>query len=203
MTENLTARQAEILDYLRDEIDGRGLPPTIREIGEAFGIRSTKGVEDHLSALERKGFIRRERGKSRAIEVADRPDLRGARLVPLLGRIAAGSPILAVENHSGHFVMDESLVGTGDTFLLRVEGDSMCDASILDGDLVVVRAQESARSGEIVAARLGEEATVKRYHRDAHGITLLPENEAYEPIPVRPEDDFHVLGKVVGVFRRL
>jgi repressor LexA len=203
MTENLTTRQAEILEYLRDEIDGKGLPPTIREIGEAFGIRSTKGVEDHLSALERKGFIRRERGKSRAIEVASRPDLRGARLVPLLGRIAAGSPILAVENHQGHFVLDESLVGTGNTFLLRVAGDSMRDASILDGDLVVVRAQESARSGEIVAVRLGEEATVKRYHRDAQGITLLPENGAYDPIPVGPDDDFHVLGRVVGVFRQL
>ena len=96
MTEKLTPRQSEILEYLRDEIDGRGLPPTIREIGVAFGIRSTKGVEDHLVALERKGYIRRAKGKSRAIEVADRPDLRTARLVPLLGRIAAGAPILAV-----------------------------------------------------------------------------------------------------------
>jgi len=203
MTEKLTPRQSEILDYLRDEIDGKGLPPTIREIGEAFGIRSTKGVEDHLSALERKGFIRREKGKSRAIEVSDRPDLRGAKLLPLLGRIAAGSPILAVENHEGTFVLDESLVGHGDTFLLRVQGDSMKDASILDGDLVVVRMQESARSGEIIAARLGEEATVKRYHRDAAGIELLPENDAYDPIPVGPDDDFHILGRVVGIFRQM
>ncbi len=203
MTEKLTARQSEILDYLRDEIDGKGLPPTIREIGGAFGIRSTKGVEDHLAALERKGFIRREKGKSRAIEVSDRPDLRGAKLVPLLGQIAAGAPILAAENQLGHFVLDESLVGGGDTFLLRVEGDSMQDASILDGDLVVVRAQESARNGDIVAARLGEEATVKRYHRSAEGITLLPENEAYDPILVGPDDDLHILGRVVGIFRRM
>jgi repressor LexA len=203
MTDKLTARQAEILDYLRNEIDGRGLPPTIREIGEQFGIRSTKGVEDHLAALERKGHIRRERGKSRAIEVSDRPDLRGARLVPLIGRIAAGAPILAVENHDGTFVLDEALVGPGDTFLLRVVGDSMQDASILDGDLVVVRSQETAHNGDIVAARVGEEATVKRFHRDAGGIQLLPENQAYEPIRITEEDDFHVLGRVVGVIRQM
>jgi repressor LexA len=204
MTERpLTARQSEILEYLREEIDRRGLPPTIREIGERFGIRSTKGVEDHLAALERKGFIHRERGKSRAIEVADRPDLRAARRVPLIGRIAAGSPILAVENHAGHFVFDESLVGTGETFLLRVEGDSMTDASILDGDLVVIRSQNTARVGEIIAARVGEEATVKRFHREGNAIVLLPENDAYDPIPVESTEDFQILGKVVGVYRQV
>lgn len=204
MTERaLTSRQQAILDWLRDEIDRRGLPPTIREIGEEFGIRSTKGVEDHLAALERKGAIRRERGKSRAIEITARPDLRGARLVPLLGRIAAGAPVLAVENRSDEFVLDESLVGTGDTFLLRVTGDSMKDASILDGDLVVVRAQAEARTGDIVAARLGEEATVKRLDRSGGALRLLPENEAYEPIVPDPSEDFQILGKVVGVYRRL
>ena len=204
MTERaLTSRQQAILDWLRDEIDRRGLPPTIREIGEAFGIRSTKGVEDHLAALERKGSIRRERGKSRAIEICARPDLRGARLVPLLGRIAAGTPVLAVENRSDEFVLDESLVGAGETFLLRVQGDSMKDASILDGDLVVVRAQDEARTGDIVAARLGEEATVKRLDRSGGIIRLLPENEAYEPILPDPSEDFQILGKVVGVYRRL
>ncbi|GJM44145.1 MAG: LexA repressor [Gemmatimonadota bacterium] len=203
MTDGLTTRQAEILDHLRDEIDEKGRPPTIREIGEAFGIRSTKGVEDHLAALERKGFIKREKGKSRAIEVSDRPDLRGARLVPLLGDIAAGAPILAVENHAGSFILDESIVGNGETFLLRVQGDSMQDASILDGDLVVVRVQSTARSGEIVAARLGEEATVKRLHRSGDQITLLPENDAYEPIVVDPHDDFHILGRVVSIIRQI
>ena len=199
----LTSRQQAILDWLRDEIDRRGVPPTIREIGEEFGIRSTKGVEDHLAALERKGAIRRERGKSRSIEVATRPDLRGARLVPLLGRIAAGAPILAVENHADRFVLDESLVGTGDTFLLRVQGASMQDASILDGDFVVVRSQETARNGDIVAARLGDEATVKRWEHTAAGVRLLPENPAYSPIEVDPAADFAVLGKVVGVYRKL
>jgi repressor LexA len=204
MTERpLTSRQSEILEYLREEIDRRGLPPTIREIGERFGIRSTKGVEDHLAALERKGFIHRERGKSRAIEVSDRPDLRGARLVPLIGRIAAGAPILAVENHAGQFIFDESLVGSGENFLLRVEGDSMKDASILDGDLVVVRSQDSAREGDIVAARVGEEATVKRFHREGRAIVLLPENEAYDPIRVEQAESFQILGKVVGVYRRV
>lgn len=203
MTEKLTSRQAEILDYLRDEIGGRGLPPTIREMGQHFGIRSTKGVEDHLAALERKGYIRRERGKSRAIQLTDRPDLRGARVIPLLGSIAAGVPILAVENHQGSFVMDESLVGSGETFFLRVEGDSMQDASILDGDLVIVRVQESAQSGQIIAARLGEEATVKRFVSGPNGVALHPENDAYDPIPIGESDDFHILGLVVGVYRQV
>jgi repressor LexA len=204
MTERpLTARQSEILEYLRSEIDRRGLPPTIREIGDEFGIRSTKGVEDHLAALERKGFIRRERGKSRAIEIKDRPDLRGARVVPLIGRIAAGSPVLAVENHEGTFILDEDLVGAGDNFLLRVVGDSMVKAGILDGDLVVVRQQKTARNGEIVAARVGDEATVKRFQKDGGAVTLLPENDAYEPIVVDPSSEFELLGKVVGVYRRI
>jgi repressor LexA len=199
----LTRRQAEILDYLRDEIDYRGLPPTIREIGERFGIRSTKGVEDHLAALERKGYITREKGKSRAIAITDRPDLRGARVLPMIGRIAAGQPILAVENHMGSFVLDESLVGPGETFLLRVEGDSMKDASILDGDLVIVRVQETAHVGDVVAARLGEEATVKRFHSDAKGFWLLPENEAYDPIRVDDRTDFQIIGRVIGVYRQM
>jgi repressor LexA len=204
MTERpLTARQAEILEYLRAEVEGRGMPPTIREIGQEFGIRSTKGVEDHLAALERKGHIRRERGKSRAIEISDRQDLSGARLVPLVGRIAAGAPTLAVENHAGHFVLDESLVGHGETFLLRVTGDSMKDASILDGDLVIVRVQGTARNGEIIAARGGDEATVKRFWKDAAGVRLLAENPAYDPIEVDADRDFAILGRVVGVYRQL
>lgn len=204
MTERpLTDRQAEILDFIRDEMDGRGMPPTIREIGQQFGIRSTKGVEDHLSALERKGFIKREKGKSRHIEVADRPDMRGARLLPLVGRIAAGAPVLAVENQEGQFVFDESLVGGGESFLLRVVGDSMIDAGIFDDDLVIVRKQDDAREGEIVAARLEEEATVKRFHREGGRITLLPENDAYDPIPVAEDRDFQILGKVVGIYRRI
>jgi len=204
MTERpLTARQAEILEYLRAEVEGRGMPPTIREIGQEFGIRSTKGVEDHLAALERKGFIRRERGKSRAIEIMHRQDLSGARVVPLIGRIAAGAPTLAVENHAGQFVLDESLVGHGETFLLRVAGDSMKGASILDGDLVIVRVQGAARNGEIIAARVGEEATVKRFWQEAGGVRLLPENDAYDPIEVDPSQDFAILGKVVGVYRQI
>jgi repressor LexA len=199
----LTPRQEEIFTFLRDEIGRRGLPPTIREIGKRFKIRSTKGVEDHLAALARKGFIRRERGKSRAIEIEGRPDLRGAIAIPLLGRIAAGNPMLAVENHEEHVVMDESLVGSGETFLLRVTGDSMKDAAILDGDLVVVRMQSTARAGDIVAARVGDEATVKRFHKTGDSVVLAPENEAYSPITISPGTDFEILGKVVGVYRRL
>ena len=204
MTERpLTARQEEIFTYVRDEIARRGLPPTIREIGKRFKIRSTKGVEDHLAALTKKGFIKRERGKSRAIEIEGRPDLRGALALPLIGRIAAGNPVLAVENHEDTFVMDEHLVGAGETFLLRVTGDSMKDAAILDGDLVVVRKQETARIGEIVAARIGEEATVKRLHKVGDTVVLNPENDSYQPITVSADSDFEILGKIVGVYRRL
>jgi repressor LexA len=197
----LTERQAEILEYLRDEIDRRGLPPTIREIGEQFGIRSTKGVEDHLAALERKGFILREKGKSRAIEITDRPDLRAARVVPLIGRIAAGAPVLAIENREADYVLDEALVGSAKTFLLRVVGESMKNAAILDGDLVVVRVQDTARDGDIVAARLGDEATVKRLQRKGQRVMLRPENDEFDPITVKPGDDFQILGKVIGVYR--
>jgi repressor LexA len=200
---SLTARQAEILDYLRETIDMEGVPPTIREIGERFGIRSTKGVEDHLAALVRKEVIRREPGKSRAIVILDRPDFRSARSVPLVGSIAAGSPILAVENREADFIMDEALLGSGETFLLTVKGDSMEEAAILDGDLVVVRSQSQAASGEIIAARLGEEATVKRLRRSRKGTTLEPANAAYDPIPVSASDEFEILGKVVGIYRRL
>jgi repressor LexA len=199
----LTSRQTEILDYVRDQVDRGGVPPTIREIGDEFGIKSTKGVEDHLAALERKGAIEREAGKSRSIRICDRPDLRGARSLPLVGRIAAGSPTLAVENHEGNFILDESLVGNAESFLLRVSGDSMKDAGILDGDLVVVRSQKTARAGEIVAARIGEEATVKRFRKDGAVVTLLPENDAYEPIVVDGSEEFELLGKVVGVYRKI
>jgi repressor LexA len=199
----LTARQEEIFSYLRDEIARRGVPPTIREIGKRFKIRSTKGVEDHLAALTKKGFIRRERGKSRAIEIEGRPDLRHALALPLIGRIAAGNPVLAVENHEDTLVMDESLVGSGETFLLRVTGESMKDAAILDGDLVIVRKQATARIGEIVAARIGEEATVKRLHQVGDPVVLHPANESYRPIVVPSDSDFEILGKVVGVYRRL
>lgn len=204
MTERqLTDRQRQILDYLRDEIDRRGVPPTIREIGERFQIRSTKGVEDHLAALTKKGCIRRERGKSRSIEVEGRPDLRGARALPLVGRIAAGMPALAVEQHEGHFVLDESLVGAGETFLLRVTGDSMKNAAILDGDLVVVRKQETARVGEIVACRIGEEATVKTLHKTGDPVVLKPENPDYDLISIAAGEDFEIFGKVVGMYRRI
>lgn len=204
MTERpLTDRQREIFDYLRGEIDRRGMPPTIREIGERFQIRSTKGVEDHLAALSKKGFIRRERGKSRGIEIEGRPDLRSARALPLLGRIAAGAPALAVENFDESLVLDESLVGAGETFLLRVTGDSMQGAAILDGDLVVVRKQDTARLGEIVACRIGEEATVKTLQEIGARVVLKPENSDYDLIVVPAESDFEILGKVVGVYRKI
>lgn len=204
MTERpLTDRQQEIFTYLREEIDRRGVPPTIREIGERFQIRSTKGVEDHLAALARKGVIRREKGKSRSIEIEGRPDFRNARVLPLLGRIAAGMPALAVEQHEDHLVLDESLVGSGTTFLLRVTGDSMRDAAILDGDLVIVRQQTVARVGEIVACRIGEEATVKTLHKTGSPVVLRPENPAYNLIEVAEDQDFEILGKVVGVYRRV
>jgi len=200
----LTERQRVILDFIIDAIRSRGFPPTLREIGREFNIRSTKGVNDHLEALERKGKIRRERDLSRAIEVVDMPiQADHAVAVPILGRIAAGAPLLATENIEGNLVLDESLTHGERSFLLRVEGDSMIKAHICDGDLVLVRPQDTADEGEIVAALLDDEATVKRFHRDGEGVELMPENDSMRPIRVPPDMPLRILGKVVGVVRAL
>lgn len=204
----LTSRQREILDYIRAEIHRRGFPPSVREIGEAVGLSSSSTVHSHLAALEAKGLIRRDPSKPRALEVLDYRDTeRGidyesVQAVPLVGQVAAGAPILAAENIETTLPLPASFAGE-DTFVLRVKGESMIDAGILDGDFVVVRQQRSASNGEIVVAMLNEEATVKRFYRDGDRIRLQPENPTMDPIYADEHVDFAILGKVVALFRRM
>jgi len=201
----LTKRQTQILDFIRAEVHRRGFPPSVREIGEAVGLSSSSTVHSHLAALETKGFIRRDPSKPRALEVLDYRDTDRAvdygtiHAVPIVGSVAAGSPILAAENIESTMSLPAELAGES-TFILRVKGESMIDAGILDGDFVVVRQQSTANNGEIVVAMIDDSATVKRFFREADRIRLQPENASMEPIYAR---DVTVLGKVVALFRRI
>ena len=202
-TRPLTDRQNEILRFIVETTRTRGFPPTLREIGRAFEIRSTKGVNDHLDALERKGRIRRHPELSRGIEVVGQAARIDVPQIPLLGRIAAGAPLLASENVEQVYSIDPSISRGGD-FMLRVQGDSMVDAHICDGDYIVVRQQDTAQGGEIIAALLDDEATVKRFFREGRFVRLQPENARMKPIRVDPrESDFRILGRVVAVLRSL
>lgn len=200
---DLTPRQREILEFIRREVQQRGYPPSVREIGQAVGLSSSSTVHGHLGKLEEKGYIRRDPTKPRAIELLDeetgasRTDLVYA---PVVGRVTAGEPILAVENIESYFPLPKDFTSSGELFLLEVRGDSMRNAGILDGDYVVVRQQPDAVNGDIVVALIGDEATVKRFFKEDGRIRLQPENEAYAPII---GTDIQVLGKVVGVYRRL
>jgi repressor LexA len=207
----LTGRQQEIWDFLVDYVDGHGYPPTVREIGEQIGLASPSTVHAHLANLERAGYLKRDPTKPRALELTGlrRPDVRSERAsvqaLPLVGQIAAGGPLLAEEYVEDYVELPERLVGGAADFLLRVKGDSMIDAGILDGDLVVVRKSDTAVNGDIVVALAGEdesadEATVKRYYRESGRIRLQPENAALDPIYAK---HVQILGKVVGVFRAL
>ncbi|MEW6522063.1 MAG: transcriptional repressor LexA [Bacillota bacterium] len=199
--QGLSRKQKQILDYIKDAVRTRGYPPSVREIGESVGLRSSSTVHGHLLRLEEKGFIRRDPTKPRAIELLDPSGMRRPAVdVPLVGQITAGAPILAVENIEEFFPIPDEFARGHEVFLLKVKGDSMVGAGILDGDYVVIRQQASASNGDIVAALLGDEATIKTFYRDANGIRLQPENERYEPIISL---DVQVLGKVVGLFRRL
>ena len=208
MRKALTRRQQEIFDFIAETIRGKGYPPTIREIMDAFGIASTNGVRTTLAALEKKGYIRRRPMLSRGIELTDfvERDVPGTtelREIPLIGRVAAGEPILATENVEGTLAVDRSFVPSDEVFALKVSGESMQDAGIMDGDYVLARQQQTANQGEIVVAVIGEEATVKRYYLDDGGIRLMPENETFEPILVDPtQEDFRIAGKIVGLMRR-
>lgn len=200
---NLTTRQEAVLQFINEHIQDQGFPPTLREIGKHFGIRSTKGVNDHLAALERKGWIRRHPELSRGIEVvgAVTAVADNVESLPLLGNIAAGVPLLASENVEQHISIDRSLARGGE-FMLCVQGDSMINAHICDGDYIVVRSQETAEDGEIIAALIDDEATVKRFFREGARVRLQPENDSMRPIYADPStNDIRILGKVVGVFR--
>jgi repressor LexA len=206
-TAELTGRQREIWSFLLDYVDRHGYPPTVREIGEAVGLASPSTVHAHLANLERAGLLRRDPSKPRALELVGRSKPAEAAFaelpkLPLLGQIAAGAPLLADENVEDEIAVPEHLRGD---FLLRVKGDSMIEAGILDGDLVVVQRTQDARDGEIVVALAGDdetadEATVKRFFREGRRIRLQPENSALEPIYAHHVE---ILGKVVGVFRQL
>lgn len=215
----LTPRQWKVLEVIRDAVDRRGYPPSMREIGEAAGLASPSSVSHQLGVLEAKGYIRRDPHRPRALEVLappqqgeegtpvingsilpDEAELPVPSYVPLVGRIAAGGPVLAEQAVEDVFPLPRELVGEGSLFMLNVTGDSMVDAAICDGDWVVVRQQQVAENGEIVAAMIDGEATVKTYkQRDGH-VWLLPHNDAYEPIP---GDDATILGRVVAVMRRI
>jgi repressor LexA len=212
--QGLTARQEQTLDFIRKSIEERGYPPTLREIGEYMGIRSTNGVNDHLRALERKGYLRREDMKSRAlklvsgmesstpVKVAD-DDLVEVRV---LGRVAAGLPLLAEENVIDTVRVDRMLVRGGrEVFGLRVTGDSMIEAGIMSGDYIFVKKQSTAERGEIVVALIGDEATVKYFFPERDYVRFQPANSQMAPILVRASDfkSTMLLGKVVGVYRRL
>jgi repressor LexA len=203
----LTSRQREILDLISSTVANRGYPPSVREIGEAVGLRSPSTVHSHLSSLAAAGFIRKDPSKPRAIEVIA-PDgaiaisRAATRDVPLVGHIAAGSPILAQEDIEEVYPLPTELVGQEPVFMLRIRGDSMINVGIYDADYVVVQKQQTARNGQIVAALIdGEEATVKTFHRSDTAVTLIAENDAYEPMIF--SDGVEILGVVVAVLRRL
>ena len=215
--DGLTPRQRRVLETIRDSVERRGYPPSMREIGEAAGLASPSSVSHQLAALERKGFLRRDPHRPRAIEVVapdalatvvepqvDETGSGDARpapsYVPVVGRIAAGGPILAEEAVEDVFPLPRQLVGEGQLFLLKVVGDSMIDAAICDGDWVVVRQQNVADNGDIVAAMIDGEATVKTFKRTRGQVWLMPHNPAFDPIP---GNDAAVLGKVVTVIRKI
>ncbi len=220
----LTDRQRRILQVIRDAVVLRGYPPSIREIGDAAGLQSTSSVAYQLKELERKGFLRRDPNKPRAVDVrtltidelpkaGPKPKKKTdavtqlhenastASFIPVVGSIAAGNPITAEENITSYLPLPEEIVGSGDLFMLKVIGESMRDAGILDGDYVVIRSQKVAEQGEIVAAMIEGEATVKEFFKDESGLWLLPHNDSFSPIAVTP--DTEVLGKVVSVIRKV
>ncbi|HXX39316.1 MAG TPA: transcriptional repressor LexA [bacterium] len=203
MGKGLTKRQREILTYVLDSMQQRGYPPSVREIGAALGLTSSSTVHSHLAALEKKGFIHRDPSKPRAIEIlkdgASQPPKRVVN-VPVLGRIAAGQPIFAEENVEDVFPLPRDFVREDASFILRVRGDSMIEAGIQNGDYLVIRQQATANSGEIVAAMVGDEATVKRFFRERDHVRLQPENSTMSPIITR---DVMILGKAIALIRRL
>ena len=209
MTDNLTERQREILEYIDDQQRERGYPPSVREIGAAVGLTSPSTVHSHLATLQRLGYLVRDTTKPRAIEVRYDPssgaimDRRPVRHVPLVGDVAAGTDVLAQENVEEIMPLPVDFVGDGDLFMLRVRGESMIDAGILDGDYIVARSTSTATDGDIVVAGIpGEEATVKTYRREGNEVVLVAANEALAPLRFSP-DEVSVYGRVVTVLRRL
>ena len=196
----LTDKQQKIFDFIRDAIRNEGYPPTVREIGDHFGI-TVKGAYDHIKAIEKKGFIQTEQNKSRAICLIDQEEeiATDAVNIPLVGRIAAGTPVLAEENIDEYLSFPSSSFKGGDFFALNIHGDSMIECGINDGDIAIIRKQNTADNGDIVAALLEDEATLKRFKLKHNKVHLIPENSAYAPIIT---EDVLILGKLAGIFRR-
>jgi repressor LexA len=198
--EGLTPRQQQVLEFIRESVRADGYPPTVREICAALHLSSPSTVHAHLANLERLGLIKRDPSKPRALDVVQ--DLRPRRPLPLVGRVAAGRPVLAEENIEELIEVPAFLRRDDDDFVLRVQGDSMADAGIFNGDFIVVHSQDQAQNGEIVVALVGDEATTKRFYSEGRTVRLQPENELYEPIIVNA-DEVELVGRVVGVLRRL
>jgi repressor LexA len=197
----LTKRQQEIFDFIKRYSARHGYPPTVRDIGKAIGLTSSSTVHAHLANLEKQGVLRRDPTKPRAMEILDKAKKAVVPTgLPIVGRVAAGQPLLAEENIEDYVEVPQIAGGEDGEYVLKVQGDSMKDAGILEGDYVVVHSTETAQNGEIVVALLGEEATVKRFFKERDHVRLQPENDALEPILTR---DVEVLGRVVGVFRRV
>lgn len=197
----ISAKQREILEYIKQEILNKGYPPAVREICEAVDLKSTSSVHSHLETLEKNGYIRRDPTKPRAIEIIDENfnlTRREVTNVPIIGNVAAGQPLLAVENIDNYFPIPVELLPNADTFMLNVKGESMINAGIYDGDKILVEQQASARNGDIVVALVDDSATVKTFYKEGGHIRLQPENDTMDPIIV---DDCQILGKVFGVFR--
>ena len=216
----LTPTQEKVFNFLKEYLAGKGFPPTLREIASHFGLRGPKGPQKTLNILERKGYIRKVPGVSRAIEILGRKVRRYRGLpykmgfvesdtvstfpIPIVGRVQAGEPILAIENIEGYINLDRSFASSGDVFLLRVQGDSMIDAHIQDGDFALVKPQPNAENGEIIVALIEDEATIKRIFKKRDLIRLEPANPKMEPIIVKKgEKKVTIVGKVIGIFRKL
>lgn len=206
MYEDLSLIQLKIFEFIKKEIYSKGYPPSVREICKAVELRSTSTVHGHLEKLEKKGYIRRDPTKPRAIEILDRTDnlipfpKKEIVSVPIVGKVTAGEPILAVENIEDTFPLPIDFVDNDSVFMLKVRGESMIDAGILDGDLVLVKQQNTAVNGDIVVALLEDEATIKTFYKEKNYIRLQPENQFMKPIIT---NQVHILGKVIGVYRKI
>ena len=200
----ISQKQSEILEYMKNEILNRGFPPSVREIGEAVHLKSTSSVHSHLETLEKNGYIRRDPTKPRAIEIVDdnfNLVRRETVNVPIIGKVSAGQPLLAVENIDGYFPIPSEYMPNNKTFMLVVQGDSMINAGIFNGDYVIVEQQQTAENGQKVVALVEDSATVKTFYKEDGHIRLQPENDTMEPIIVEQDQFFQILGKVIGVFR--
>lgn len=200
----ISQKQSEILEYMKNEILNRGFPPSVREICEAVHLKSTSSVHSHLETLEKNGYIRRDPTKPRAIEIVDdnfNLVRRETVNVPIIGKVSAGQPLLAVENIDGYFPIPSEYMPNNKTFMLIVQGDSMINAGIFNGDYVIVEQQQTAENGQKVVALVEDSATVKTFYKEDGHIRLQPENDTMDPIIVEQDQFFQILGKVIGVFR--